>query len=129
MRSITLISVLVAIGIGSTSALARSTKQPSHPGHGAAGATGATGATGAAPHGKAYGWYCRNESKKHVPGQKGTPFSQCVTAMAKLKNGKSSSPAAACANLSKTHTPGQPGTPYSRCVSAGAKLHQDQHHP
>jgi hypothetical protein len=27
---------------------------------------------------------CANESKKHVAGQKGTPFSQCVSAAAKL---------------------------------------------
>src|SRR5882724_134755 len=32
---------------------------------------------------KAYGVYCAKESKKHVAGQQGTPFSQCVTAMAK----------------------------------------------
>jgi hypothetical protein len=28
---------------------------------------------------------CANESKKHVAGQKGTPFSQCVSAAAKLR--------------------------------------------
>jgi hypothetical protein len=27
---------------------------------------------------------CAKESKKHVAGQKGTPFSQCVSAAAKL---------------------------------------------
>jgi len=27
---------------------------------------------------------CKSESKKHVDGQKGTPFSQCVSAGAKL---------------------------------------------
>src|SRR5207247_9999436 len=36
---------------------------------------------------KAYGRYCQNQSKTHVAGQKGTPFSQCVTAMAKLASG------------------------------------------
>src|SRR5258705_6133378 len=35
---------------------------------------------------KAYGNYCQGQSKKHVAGQKGTPFSQCVTAMAKAAN-------------------------------------------
>jgi hypothetical protein len=73
---------------------------------------------------KAYGRYCRNESKRHVPGQKGTPFSQCVTAMAKAANGRS--PTAACAGLSKKHVDGQPGTPFSRCVVAAAHLKQDQ---
>ncbi|HXS46246.1 MAG TPA: hypothetical protein VN756_02155 [Solirubrobacterales bacterium] len=71
---------------------------------------------------KAYGHYCQGESKKHVKGQKGTPFSQCVTAMAKLANGNTTSPAKACASLSKKHVKGQKGTPYSLCVKAAAKL-------
>ena len=33
---------------------------------------------------KAYGTYCKAESKKHVKGEKGTPFSKCVVAGAKL---------------------------------------------
>jgi hypothetical protein len=33
---------------------------------------------------------CANESKKHVAGQKGTPFSQCVSAAAKLLGQQSS---------------------------------------
>jgi hypothetical protein len=33
---------------------------------------------------KAYGRYCQGESKTHVAGQRGTPFSQCVAAGAKL---------------------------------------------
>jgi hypothetical protein len=70
----------------------------------------------------AYGVYCNKESKKHVAGQKGTPFSQCVTAMAKLATGETSNPAKACAKESKKHVAGQHGTPYSRCVSAAAKL-------
>ena len=28
---------------------------------------------------------CANESKKHITGQKGTPFSNCVSAAAKLR--------------------------------------------
>jgi len=34
---------------------------------------------------KAYGGYCKNESRKHVKGEKGTAFSRCVTAAAKLR--------------------------------------------
>jgi hypothetical protein len=75
---------------------------------------------------KAYGRYCQNQSKKHVAGQKGTPFSQCVTAMAKLATGQTSSPKAACSAMSKKHVAGEKGTPYSRCVAAGAKLLRDQ---
>lgn len=76
---------------------------------------------------KAYGHYCQNQSKKHVAGQKGTPFSQCVTAMAKLASGTTASPRTACASMSKKHVQGQKGTPFSNCVSSGAKLLKDKH--
>jgi hypothetical protein len=79
----------------------------------------------AATKGRAYGRVCRHESRKHIPGQKGTPFSQCVTAMAKLATGKTSNPARACAHLSKEHVRGQAGTPYSKCVAAAAKLRSE----
>jgi hypothetical protein len=71
---------------------------------------------------KAYGKKCQGQSKKHVAGQKGTPFSQCVTAMAKLASGETNSPATACKALSKKHVAGQKGTPYSLCVKAAAQL-------
>jgi len=74
---------------------------------------------------KAYGKYCKGQSKKHVKGQKGTPFSQCVTAMAKLLSGKTKSPRTACKDLSHKHVEGEKGTPFSRCVSGGAKLLHD----
>jgi hypothetical protein len=75
---------------------------------------------------KAYGTYCKAESKKHVSGMKGTPFSQCVTAMAKLATGTTSSARTACKAESKKHVSGEKGTPFSRCVSAAAKLKADQ---
>jgi hypothetical protein len=76
---------------------------------------------------KAYGRYCQGFSKKHVAGTPGTPFSRCVTAMAKLATNRSDSPREACRNLSKKHVAGEKGTPYSRCVVAGTKLlHDDQ---
>ena len=84
---------------------------------GATGATGSTGATGAGN-----GVLCRNESKLHLAGQKGTPFSQCVTALAHLESGAATNPAQACKGLSKKHLKGTHGTAYSRCVSAAAKL-------
>jgi hypothetical protein len=34
---------------------------------------------------KAYGKNCQGQSKKHVAGQKGTPYSKCVVAAAKLQ--------------------------------------------
>ena len=75
---------------------------------------------------KRFGKLCQGESKKHVAGQKGTPFSQCVTAMAKLAHGTTKSPRAACKDLSKKHVAGQKGTPFSQCVVAGAKLLREQ---
>jgi hypothetical protein len=78
---------------------------------------------------KAYGRYCQNQSKKHVAGQRGTPFSQCVTAMAKLARGSTTSPRTACAALSKQHVAGQRGTPFSNCVAGAAKLLKEQKSP
>ena len=75
---------------------------------------------------KSYGKLCQDQRKKHVAGQKGTPFSQCVTAMAKLANGETDSAAAACKSLSKKHVRGEKGTPYSRCIVAAAKLRDEQ---
>jgi hypothetical protein len=75
---------------------------------------------------KAYGVYCRGQSKKHVAGQKGTPFSQCVTAMAKAANNENLTPSKACKGMSRKHVKGEKGTPFSRCVSAAAKLQKSQ---
>jgi hypothetical protein len=71
---------------------------------------------------KAYGKYCQSESKKHVAGTPGTPFSKCVTDMAKVASGKTKNPTSACKDESKKHVSGTPGTPFSLCVSGAAKL-------
>jgi hypothetical protein len=76
---------------------------------------------------KAYGVYCRGKSKKHVKGQKGTPFSQCVNTMAKLATNEQLTPSEACKGMSKKHVKGEKGTAYSDCVNAGAKLRKHQH--
>jgi hypothetical protein len=102
--------IALATGIAAlalTAAPALATK-PEHPG----------------ANGKAYGKYCKAESKKHVAGQKGTPFSNCVTAMAKVAKG--ANPTTACKTESKKHVAGQHGTPYSNCVSGAAKLKHDE---
>jgi hypothetical protein len=70
----------------------------------------------------AFGRACKAESKHHVAGTPGTPFSKCVTAMAKLAGGSTKNPRAACATESKKHVAGTPGTPFSKCVAAAAKL-------
>jgi hypothetical protein len=74
--------------------------------------------------GNAYGKLCKGQSKKHVKGQKGTPFSQCVKAMKKLDEGTAKSAKEACKSLSKKHVKGQKGTPYSRCIVAAAQLNK-----
>ncbi|MFA4928841.1 MAG: hypothetical protein WC558_10010 [Patulibacter sp.] len=70
---------------------------------------------------RGYGVLCKGLSKRHVEGQKGTPFSQCVVALAKIDSGKADSPKAACKALSKKHVKGQKGTPFSQCVKAAAQ--------
>jgi hypothetical protein len=75
---------------------------------------------------KAYGRYCKGESKKHVKGEKGTAFSRCVTAMAKAATHDGMAPGRACKGLSKKHVKGEKGTEFSRCVVAVAKLREDE---
>lgn len=70
---------------------------------------------------KAYGVHCRGFSKVHVAGEKGTPFSQCVTAMAKAATTKKTA-RQACTGMSKEHVKGQKGTLFSRCVVAAAQV-------
>ena len=94
---------------------------------------------------KAYGKYCQDQSKKRsdaAPGTKGTPFSQCVRAMAKMAkaekekqdgsedgdDGSSMNPKKACHALSKKRrdaAPGTKGTPFSQCVHAANQLRKD----
>ena len=89
--------------------------------HGSTSASGATGSTG--HNGNAYGVLCDKESKVHVAGKPGTPFSQCVVALAKEHGSHDSmNPAKACAALSHKHVKGQKGTPFSQCVVAAAHL-------
>jgi hypothetical protein len=75
---------------------------------------------------KAYGVYCRGFSKKHVKGAKGTPFSRCVTAMAKATTNDDVTNREACRGLSKKHVKGAKGTPFSRCVVAAAQAKKAQ---
>ena len=125
MKTIAVVLALAAIAVPSAFA----SKPPSSP-HGSSGQTTTTseqpGPKAPLPaQAKAYGRYCQNQSKKHVTGQKGTPFSQCVTAMAKAAHGQSAK--TACATMSKRHVAGEQGTPFSRCVAAAAHLRKDQH--
>jgi hypothetical protein len=74
---------------------------------------------------KAYGVYCRGFSKKHTAGEKGTPFSRCVTAMAKAATEEGTSAREACQSLSRKRVEGAKGTPFSRCVVAAAQAKKD----
>jgi hypothetical protein len=74
---------------------------------------------------KAYGVLCQGQSKKHVAGQKGTPFGLCVTAMAKVAHDETLTPKQACKAMSHKHVKSMKGTPFSRCVAAAAKLKKE----
>lgn len=75
---------------------------------------------------KAYGRYCKEESREHVKGEKGTAFSRCVTRMAQAANHERMKARKACRGLSKKHVKGEKGTEFSRCVTAAAKLRREE---
>lgn len=117
--------VMFALGFAPALAIAaHSSGKPSSPGNSAGHAhSSAPGPNASMPaNGKGFGKFCQAESKNHVAGEKGSPFSQCVTAMAKLATGRSKSPGQACMGLSKKHVAGMHGTPFSQCVVAAAHL-------
>jgi len=70
---------------------------------------------------RAYGAACKAESKRPVKGQRGSAFSRCVNALARVA-GSHASPRAACKGASKKRVAGEKGTAFSRCVTAAAKL-------
>ena len=72
------------------------------------------------------GRFCKDASKKRVEGQKGTAFSACVKAQARLRSGKADSPREACKDASKKHVKGEKGTAFSTCVKAAAQLLEEQ---
>jgi hypothetical protein len=106
------LGALSAVGLGATGVASGHPKQ----------STTHTTGSGQPTQAKAYGRFCQSESKQHVAGTPGTPFSKCVTDMAKLANGSSTNPAEACQNESRRHVAGQRGTPYSVCVSGAKQL-------
>lgn len=117
-----LLSAALALGAGASAASASPpTGHPVHPTHPSAAASNA----------KAYGRYCRAESHQRseaAAGTRGTPFSQCVTAMAHahktLTSGGMVHPRALCAaqKLNHRHAAGERGTPFSQCVSGVKRL-------
>lgn len=75
-----------------------------------------------APDARAFGKHCQAQSKKRVAGSTGTPFSKCVTAMARLARAKSRSPQIACARLTRKRTGAGRRSAYDRCVRSGRTL-------
>jgi hypothetical protein len=75
---------------------------------------------------KAYGRYCKGESKEHVKGKKGTEFSRCVTNMAQAAIHKEMAPGRVCKGESKEHVKGKKGTAFSLCVKNVAELRQQE---
>jgi hypothetical protein len=131
---VTLIGATLAMALGATTALAVG-KPASTPPQGKGQGNGTVYTPGDPTPGpkaglpakaKAYGRYCKGESKRHVKGEKGTAFSRCVTSMAKAANNGSLAPGRACKGLSKKHVRGEKGTEFSRCVKAAAKLRRHQ---
>jgi hypothetical protein len=78
------------------------------------------------PKGHAYGYYCKGESKKHVKGEKGTDFSQCVQGTRRADHNDALTAREACQALSKKHVKGQQGTPFSVCVKGVAQMRKDK---
>src|SRR5262245_66548934 len=97
--------VIATFALGFAPALAIA----AHPNNGKHGSQAGSQATSPA-NAKAFGKLCSTESKRHVAGQKGTPFSQCIAAMKKAASGKANSPGQACKGMSKKHVGGMKGT-------------------
>jgi hypothetical protein len=124
-----LATALVALAFAAAPAMAVNEHGADHA-NGHATDNGATGngnggSSSEAPKGNAYGRACADQSRKHVKGEKGTPFSHCVKAMAQVDKGEVDNPRKACKELSKKHVKGEKGTPFSRCVKAAAQLQND----
>jgi hypothetical protein len=126
----TLAALTATMALGAAPALVfGAPSHPSTPGNqGAQGNSHKPSTSGPSPseptQAKDIGKDCQSESKTHVAGTPGTPFSDCVTDLAKLAKGSVKNPRTACKNESKKHIAGHRGTPFSECVTAAAKLHK-----
>lgn len=113
---------VLALGVVPATAGAVSYQPEYHPEH------PTTPPPAAQPQGQAYGFYCQGFSKKHVKGEKGTPFSTCVHAMREADHKESLNPKKACkAFKGQKHTPhGDKGTPFSRCIKGVNQMRKEQ---
>ena len=129
-RNIAVLVATLAFGAAPAVAIASgNSKSANAPGHTKSTKTN----TNTSSSTKAYGRDCKGQDliKKHVPGStlKGTPFSQCVIALAKVAKNSKVNPTTACKGMSGKHVPGSTskGTPFSACVVAAAKLRASLH--
>lgn len=107
---------------------------PTEPGNGHKPTEGTTGqgngpsySPESPPTTKAFGYYCQGESKKHVAGTPGTPFSACVKAHEAAAAHPAMSPGRACKGLPGKHiVKGEKGTPHSRCVAGVIKQRKEE---
>lgn len=75
---------------------------------------------------KAYGRYCKDESKEHVKGEQGTAFSRCVKNLAQAATQENKAPGQICKGESKKHVKGEKGTAFSRCVKDVVALRKQE---
>ncbi len=122
-RKIAVVMAALVFGAVPAAAIAGS-KSSGAPGHTKSSTTTNTKTNKSTNSNAAYGRIClaQGESKKHVSGMKGTPFSQCVVALAHADKSSKTSASAACSMESKKHVKGMKGTPFSECVTSVAKL-------
>jgi hypothetical protein len=115
---ITILVGVLALVAAPTAALAT---RPAEPGN------GPNYSPGSPPTTKAYGYYCQGESKKHVVGTPGTPFSTCVKAHETAAAHPNMSPGRACKGVPGKHiVKGEKGTPHSRCVAEVIKQREEE---
>jgi len=108
-------SVLGVLAIASALVVAGApAKSGNGNGNGQSTVTGPSGAKGKKGKARAYGKRCKGVSKRHIPGQKGTPHSQCVHAL-KLVAKRGVDPKDACKPITTA-------SDYDKCVAAGEKL-------
>lgn len=126
LAKIAVLSGVLALAAAPALATAKPDDVPRGKGQGAHGDPTPGPKAGLPAKAKAYGRYCKTESRKREEGEKRSAFSRCVTAMAKAANGVRTNPRKACKGMSKKHDGGGKGTEFSRCVKAAAKLRRQQ---
>jgi hypothetical protein len=122
LKVVLLVGVL-ALAAAPAAALA---VQPAEPGNGHGAAGEGPQPSSPPPTEKAYGYYCQDQSKEHVAGIPGTPFSTCVKAHELAAAHPNMRPGQVCKGTSGKHVKGEKGTPHSRCVAEIVELRKEE---